>query len=270
MRFRGRARGTIEKSARQLARFVAFIDLEARGTVTGEAVLAFLHSRDVADQTKASDWRAVRAFLNWLAANVPGAPVEMPPGFSPRFRPAPKRLAPSPERVQELIRTMPRDTVSQRRNHAIAATIYCSGCRVSEAVAVERAHVSFEARAFQAYSPKRNEYQLKPLPLALAAVLADWAGNASGSRWLFPCYDNGADGLARHVSKRVFQDAWHAHAPDVWPHDLRRAFASHFGLGLPDLMACLGHHEPRTTMGYVSLSMKNINRTLDSAERFEL
>lgn len=253
----GQAQGTITKYKTHLVVFANFIELEGQGIPTmEEAILIFLAGLKCADQTKASYWRSIRAFLRWCADPEQGYMEPLSPKLKPRFKPARPRLVPAKADVIDVLNALPKATKSERRDRALFHFLYFTGCRAGEALRLRVDDLDFNQCAVVIYAPKVNRYRVIPLAKPLQKIMFSWVGHLPGSH-MFPCFD-GTD-PDRPLGLRTAERRWETHQHSIRArqvltlHDLRRAFTTHLrsaGFGDMDLKDLLGHSSLATTQLY--------------------
>jgi integrase/recombinase XerD len=146
------------------------------------------------------------------------------------------------------------------RMTALLETLYASGMRVSELVALKRiaARPGLEVLAIVG---KGNKERLVPLTDSAKRAMAHYldllaeAGKDKASPWLFPSFGESGHLTRQHFAldlKQVARAAGIAPAR-VSPHVLRHAFASHLlqnGADLRSVQMMLGHADIATTQIY--------------------
>lgn len=158
------------------------------------------------------------------------------------------------------------------RRAALFETLYASGMRVSEALALPSNAALPGTRMLLVYG-KGNKQRLVPLHDRAIEAIAFWQNLArtySGgapSRWLFHSVRNGAKALTRQAAlleiKEAAAAAGLASAEKVSPHVLRHAFATHMHSGGTDLRVLqelLGHAEITTTQIYTHLDTVRLHQ----------
>lgn len=186
--------------------------------------------------------------------------------------PAPSRALPKTlgqdevTRLLDAARNFGRTEADRIRNTALVETLYATGLRVSELVALPIAAVRGDPRMILVRG-KGDKERMVPLSSPARAALAAWltlrdaedeAARAKGkpiSRFLYP-----GPGAAGHLTRQHFylliKDIALAGGVDpsaVTPHTLRHAFATHLLAGGADLrviQTLLGHADLSTTEIY--------------------
>lgn len=284
---RGAAAHTIEAYARDLSEFLAFLVSKGKTAETASAdhlraFLAGLAKKGLAPTSRARKLSAIRQFFRFLLAeglrsDDPSSAID-----SPKLgRPLPKIL--SLEEVEALLKTasdaseQAADGTARRRAHrlyALLETLYATGMRVSELIALPRAVLTTDDRVLT-IKGKGGRERLVPLNDAarealaahLAAVRDDEAKGSGASPWLFP--SSGGE----HLTRQRFGQELKALALQagiepsrVSPHVLRHAFASHLlerGADLRTVQQLLGHADISTTQIYTHVIEERLRRLVE-------
>ena len=258
--------GAYRVDLEQLRTFLASRTLADWASVTQDditAFLAFLQSRGYSDATAARRIAAVRAFFTHLAETqvIPTNPTAAI--ASVKVEASPPHVL-TPTQVDELLELPLRNPSPERlRDKAMFEVLYATGMRVSELIALDRAHLSLEQAEIRCTGKGGRE---RTLPLGEAAVTAleeylDIArpqlarGAAQKTEALF----------LNHRGKRLSrQGVWlilHGYGrelgiDDLTPQTLRHSFAAHTignGADVRSVQALLGHASHSTTQVYTKL-----------------
>ena len=284
---RGAAAHTIEAYTRDLSEFLAFLTGKGGSATTASsdhlrAHLAGLARKGLAPTSRARKLSSIRQFFRFLLAegmrdDDPCSAID-----SPRLgRPLPKIL--SLAEVETLLETAKEaseraaDGTAKRRAlrlYAALETLYATGLRVSELIALPRNVLVADDRVLTVKG-KGGRERLVPLNdtarealLAhLAAVAADEANGKGVSPWLFPS----AGG--QHLTRQRFGQELKGLAlaagiepARVSPHVLRHAFASHLlerGADLRTVQQLLGHADISTTQIYTHVIEERLRRLVE-------
>lgn len=263
----GMSRNTIAAYQRDLDRFFSWNRSSARagihdiGVPTITAFLEYLTSLDLAASSIGRNLVAIRMFFRYLMLEGVLAESTVDLVSSPKlWERLPKVL--SPEIVDALL-TAPLGSTDRyyRRDRALLAVMYATGCRVSEVVGLRMTDVQL-AESYCRCTGKGNKQRLVSLnPVANEAIqryldterphLAAISGRDSGHLFL----SRSGKALNREmVWKLVQRYAVRAGCGgDVSPHTLRHSFATHLLAGGADIRALqemLGHASIRTTQVY--------------------
>ena len=294
---RGATPHTIDAYSRDVSGFLAFLAAKGSGVKVSSVqdasadhvrgYLEVLAREGLAASSRARKLSAIRQFFRFLLSeglrkDDPSSAID-----SPKLgRPLPKVL--SLADVETLIGTAKQacgvsaDGGGQRRAvrlYALLETLYASGLRVSELVALPRNVLAADDRVLT-IKGKGGRERLVPLNDAARAALrahlanlkeaeAD-SGAKSGARspWLFPT-GNGA----QHLTRQRFGQELKALAltsgldpARVSPHVLRHAFASHLlerGADLRTVQQLLGHADISTTQIYTHVIEERLRRLVE-------
>ena len=269
---RGAQSNTLAAYARDLADFSAFL-ARVRRSIAGastdnvRAYLGELSRRDLSAATVARRLSAIRQLFRFLYAegqrrDDPAAVLEGPK----RTRPLPKTLTLA--EVDRLLRTAGasdpsaplRERLREARLACLLETLYATGLRVSELVALPVTAARRDARVIVVRG-KGGKERMVPLNNAakngMAAYLAllERSGREAASKWLFPSFGESGHITRQHLARELKALAATAglRAEQVSPHVLRHAFASHLlhnGADLRVVQTLLGHADISTTQIY--------------------
>lgn len=229
-----------------------------------QVYLLYLRERDYAASTVARKTAAIKSFCHFLmnegimradpAANMTSPKVDK---YVPR--------AMSPDEVDRLLAEPKRVADANRpeaiRDHAMLETLYSTGMRVSELVALDVDDADLENGRVRA-SGKAGRSRYVPLrPTAIAAI----ARYLELGRPTIALGDDRALFLNHRGNRLTRQGFWlilksyaeRAGVQDITPHTLRHSFATHalkHGVGLRDVQHMLGHVSISTTQVYRRLA----------------
>jgi site-specific recombinase XerD len=153
------------------------------------------------------------------------------------------------EEVGELLACLP-----QRSHRVLLTTIYATGLRISEALALSVADIDSRELTILVARGKGNKQRLVPLSPRLLEELRSWWRTHRHPQWIFP--GKGPDQpLAADVVQRACQHAaaYAGLKPGVSPHTLRHTYATELleaGIDLLTIQKILGHTSLRTTLLY--------------------
>ena len=180
--------------------------------------------------------------------------------------PCPKRplklpIVLSPEQVVRFLAC-----VASTKHRAILTTIYATGLRVSEAVALRPADIDSSRMVLRVDQGKGRKDRYVMLSPRLLKVLRDYWRIERPKPWLFP-----GDGADHHISKNAVEQACQkAHRAagidkPVTPHSLRHAFATHLlesGTDVRRIQLLLGHRSLATTSRYLKIATSSLCATV--------
>ena len=180
--------------------------------------------------------------------------------------PMPKRplklpIVLSPEQVVRFLAC-----VAGTKHRAILTTIYASGLRVSEAVALRPADIDSARMVLRVDQGKGRKDRYVMLSPRLLEVLRDYWRIERPKPWLFP-----GDGAGRHITKNAVEQACQkAHRAcgidkPVTPHSLRHAFATHLlesGTDVRRIQLLLGQRSLATTSRYLKVATSSLCATV--------
>jgi integrase/recombinase XerD len=283
---RGAAAHTVEAYTRDLSEFLAFLASKGKKAKSAtpdhlRGYLAQLARKGLAPTSRARKLSAIRQFFRFLLAEGLRADDPCSAIDSPRLgRPLPKIL--SLTEVETLLDTAKHaseraaDGTAKRRAlrlYAALETLYATGLRVSELIALPRNVLAADDRVLT-IKGKGGRERLVPLNDAardalaahLAAVRDDEGRGRGGSPWLFPS-------SAGHLTRQRFGQELKGLAAAagieparVSPHVLRHAFASHLlerGADLRTVQQLLGHADISTTQIYTHVIEERLRRLVE-------
>ena len=180
--------------------------------------------------------------------------------------PMPKRplklpIVLSPEEVVRFLAC-----VASNKHRAILTTIYASGLRVSEAVALRPADIDSARMVLRVDQGKGRKDRYVMLSPRLLELLRDYWRIERPKPWLFP-----GDGADHHITKNAVEQACQkAHRAagidkPVTPHSLRHAFATHLleaGTDVRRIQLLLGHRSLATTSRYLKVATSSLCATV--------
>jgi integrase/recombinase XerD len=284
---RGAAAHTVEAYTRDLADFLAFLAAKGKNAKTAtpdhiRGYLAGLARKGLAPTSRARKLSAIRQFFRFLLGeglrkSDPCSAID-----SPRLgRPLPKVL--SLAEVETLLETAKdasdnaEEGIGRRRAlrlYAALETLYATGLRVSELIALPRNVLTADDRVLTVKGKggrerlvPLNETAQGALQAHLAAVRADEREGRRVSAWLFP--SSGGEHLTRQrfgQELKALALAAGIEPARVSPHVLRHAFASHLlerGADLRTVQQLLGHADISTTQIYTHVIEERLRRLVE-------
>jgi integrase/recombinase XerD len=224
--------------------------------------LHFLRSRSYASSTVARKMAAIKSFFNFLIGEGqlrgdPGARMTAPrvDKYTPRSI--------SPSEVERLLQQPAKEGGSAARrpevarDRAMLETLYATGMRVSELVALDCDDVNLPERRMRCAGRTTRE-RLLPLRESAAEAIDHYLFHA---RPLLVLRDESALFLNHRGNRLTRQGFWlilksyasKADIADITPHTLRHTFATHAlgrGADLREVQQLLGHVSISTTQVY--------------------
>ncbi len=270
---RGAARNTLHAYAADLAEFAAYAAGRGQSPAgaddaTLHAYLASLADAGLSARTAARRLSALRQFHRFLAREEirrddPTALLD-----TPRLpRTLPKYLSES--EVDALLAATGKRPPSQALlARAALETLYATGLRVSELLALPRAALSGDAAVLMIRGKGGRDRIVALSEAARSAAAAMVAAREAPGRWLFPGRDP-RHAMTRQGFAKLLKEVALAAGIDparVSPHVLRHSFASHMlarGADLRSLQLLLGHADIATTQIYTHVLAERLQRLVE-------
>jgi integrase/recombinase XerD len=229
--------------------------------------LLFLRSRNYASSTVARKMAAIKSFFNFLIGEGqlrgdPGARMTAPrvDKYTPRSI--------SPSEVERLLQQPAKEGGSAARrpevarDRAMLETLYATGMRVSELVALDCDDVNLPERRMRCAGRTTRE-RLLPLRASAVEAIDHYLFHA---RPLLVLRDESALFLNHRGNRLTRQGFWlilksyasKADIADITPHTLRHTFATHAlgrGADLREVQQLLGHVSISTTQVYRRMAL---------------
>jgi integrase/recombinase XerC len=280
---RGLSPHTVKGYAEDLMQFAAFLEQEgtdAWGTVGHRDLrryLAELQTNGYARRSMARKLSALRTFYRYLARQEA---VKRNPAVgvtSPKLdRPLPRCV--TADDMERLLQTPDRETPFGLRDAAILETLYSSGMRVSELVALDMSDLPDEDGRVRVIGKRRKE-RVVFLGRAARETIGDYLQRARPV--LARKSRKGLSSPALYLNKnstrltdRAVRLIVHQHieaacvAGGGSPHTLRHSFATHLlenGADLRSVQELLGHSSLATTQIYTHLTQEHLRKVYDAA-----
>jgi integrase/recombinase XerD len=285
---RGAAAKTIEAYSRDLSAFLAYLAQKRTTALAASAdnlrsYLAELSRKGLAPTSRARKLSAIRQFFRFLLGEGLRSDDPCSAIDSPKLgRPLPKILSLAEveallEAASDAVTRAGEGTAKRRalRMQALIETLYATGLRVSELIALPRRVLTTDDRVLTVKG-KGGRERLVPLNDAarkaladhLAEIDADTGKGKAPSAWLFPS-GNGGEPLTRQRFGQELKALALAAGLDpsrVSPHVLRHAFASHLlerGADLRTVQQLLGHADISTTQIYTHVIEERLRRLVE-------
>ncbi len=231
-----------------------------------------LHRRGLAGGSIQRSLSATRSFYNFLGRENgllrnPAASVQAPR----KPRKLPKTL--DADEVSKYL-SFDADSITARRDSAMAELFYSSGLRLAELASLEVDDIDSQSKLLTVTGKGRKTRTVPVGAVALKAI-ARWlqvrppaSAEGGDSRALFTS-NRGRRISVRNIQERLkLQGRKAAMRQDVHPHMLRHSFASHMLESSGDLRAVqelLGHANISTTQIYTHLDFQHLARVYDAA-----
>ena len=221
---------------------------------------------------------AVRTFFRW--AQQTGR-VKADPATNLRSPRTVRRLPPTLEQAEATAMLTAADASANEsggplaiRDVAILETLYATGIRVSELAGLDLGDLDLERRTVRVLGKGRKERTV-PMGGPALRALAAWL---NGPRGTLARPESGAavflGAQGRRIDPRVVRRIVHQAlravdgAPDLGPHGLRHAMATHVlegGADLRSVQEMLGHASLATTQIYTHISDDRLRRAFEQA-----
>jgi integrase/recombinase XerC len=239
------------------------------------AYLAYLNERAYSKATIARKLATLRSFYKYLVktnrcVSNPLSAVRTPKQDKklPRFL--------EYEEVKRLLETPPLETWLGARDRAILETLYSTGIRVSELVALNMDDVDFLGEVLHIRGKGKKE-RITPISSSALQAIQHYmefrnkraqSNSNFDSRVLF-VNKHGHRLSTRSVRRKMDKYLMMAGLdPAISPHTLRHSFATHMlnnGADLRSVQELLGHQSLSTTQVYTHLTTKKLKEVYDSA-----
>ena len=237
--------------------------------------LAFLNDREYSKATIARKLATLRSFYKFLVkrneiAASPVAAVRTPKQEKklPRFL--------EYEEVKRLLETPPTDNWLGARDKAILETLYSTGMRVSELVALNMDDVDFLGEVVHIRGKGKKE-RIAPISSSALAVIQhymEYRNKRAQTNGNFDPKVLFVNKHGRRLSTRSVRRKMDKYLkiagldPAISPHTLRHSFATHMlnkGADLRSVQELLGHQSLSTTQIYTHLTTSKIKEIYDGA-----
>jgi integrase/recombinase XerD len=171
----------------------------------------------------------------------------------------PKRLMPvrSREEVARFLAGVRSPVVSM-----LLRTIYASGLRLAEALALQPEHIDSRRMVLRVLGKGQKERLIPLSPQLLAELRAYWL-KVRPRRWLFPGKNKERQLCASSVQRGCQKICREQGLPRITPHTLRHCYATHLlesGTDLRTIQALLGHYRVGTTALYTHVSLAGLRQ----------
>ncbi len=247
-----------------------------------DAVLAFLdhieRDRGCSVRSRNNRLAAIRSFFRVVALRVPDRLEQVTRIMAIPIKRDDKRLVHylSRDEVRALLAAPDRTVWAGRRDHALLLTLYNTGARVSEIIALRREQVRLDPATgpHVELRGKGRKERIVPLWAETARELRMWFRELGdqGDGVAFPSIHgrglsrDGVDHLLRRAVVTAAAACPSLRAKKVSPHVLRHSTAMHLfqaGVDMAVIALWLGHESLETTHVYVEADLATKERALD-------
>jgi len=237
--------------------------------------LAYLNEKQYSKATIARKLATLRSFYKFLIkryqlSSNPVTEVRTPKQDKklPRFL--------EYEEVKKLLETPPMDSWLGARDRAILETLYSTGMRVSELVALNMDDVDFLGEVVHVRGKGKKE-RITPISSSALQVIQHYMefrnkraqSNANFDSKVLFVNKHGRRLSTRSVRRKMDKYLKMAGLdPSISPHTLRHSFATHMlnnGADLRSVQELLGHQSLSTTQVYTHLSTSKIKEVYENA-----
>lgn len=258
-----------ERTGRSAATF-------ALGDVDAPVVLDFLDHLEAARgnsvRTRNARLTAIRSFMRFASLRDP---VSLPVAQRVLAIPTKRFERPvlgflSREEMQAVLDAPDRKTWSGRRDAVLLTTLYNTGARVSEILALRRVDLLVDRQASLLLHGKGRKERVVPLWPSTAKMIRQWLARSHGADVASVFTNRGGKPLSRSGVRQRLDRAVRRAAErcpslarrHVSPHTIRHTTAMHLlqaGVDLTVIALLLGHEDPSTTHRYLEsdLAMKD-------------
>jgi integrase/recombinase XerD len=267
LRVRNYSPRTQEIYVQQVARFARHFGRSPDQLTTEDIRTYLIHLRET-DRASWSAFKQAVAALRFFYRITLQRPELIPEIPYPRTsKQLPAVL--SPEEVVRLLQA-----VRQPKHRAVLATIYATGLRISEALALKVGDIDSQRMVVNVRQGKGRKDRTVMLSPQLLEVLRCYARQARPTDWLFPgrrrdCpLHETAVQRACVAARRTAGITKRATA-----HALRHSFATHLleaGADLRLIQTLLGHRSVKTTSIYTHVSAQRLHSTPSPFDRLEV
>ncbi len=237
--------------------------------------LAFLNERHYSKATIARKLATLRSFYKFLVkrnhiSSNPVASIRTPKQEKklPRFL--------EYEEIKRLLNTPPVNTWLGARDRAILETLYSTGIRVSELVALNMDDIDFLGEVVHVRGKGKKE-RIAPIGSSALQVIQhymEYRNKRAQSNGNFDSKVLFVNKHGRRLSTRSVRRKMDKYLkmagldPAISPHTLRHSFATHMlnnGADLRSVQELLGHQSLSTTQVYTHLTTRKLKEVYDGA-----
>ncbi len=259
---RGLAEETVRRTGQALERFARFCAPLEPAAVQLEHLASYREElrRKLVEGTVTLLLVRVRGLFRWAQRS---GRLLLDPTRELHLPRLPRRLVRvlTPAELEPLFEQPPPGTPRGLRDRAVLETLYGTGLRRAECVALDLVDLDLAERQLRVRRGKGRRSRLLPLGPHLAGVLAAYLERARPALERAPAAAVFLSGRGRRLSRSALSDLVQRHANraglgPLSPHRLRHSFATHLleaGAQLPHLKALLGHRSLQTTEIYTRI-----------------
>lgn len=259
-RIEGKAESTIEYYRQQLTMFLHNVGKLLPEITTFDLrfyLSAYKERRKVRNRTLDNIRKCLSTFFTWLTDEefIQRNPCR---GLkSIKYRKVMKKAF-SQEELEKL-----KSACENYRDLALVGFLYSTGCRVSEAISINRNSLDLEKRELNVVGKGDKERTVYLTEVAVMYLRLYLSGRQDESPALFigrsggRLTKNGVETALKRIGLR-------AGVENVHPHRFRRTLATNMidrGASLQDVQAILGHEDIRTTQVYVYTNQRNVKNS---------
>ena len=266
----GQATALATEAKPKVAQLLLSVDVDSV-----RAYLAFLNEKQYAKATIARKLATLRSFYKFL---VKRNQLSSNPVVSIRTPKQDKKLPRFLEydQVKKLLETPPVNTWLGARDRAIFETLYSTGMRVSELVALNMDDIDFLGEVVHIRGKGKKE-RLAPIGSSALQVIQhymEFRDKRAQSNSNFDAKVLFVNKHGRRLSTRSVRRKMDKYLkiagldPAISPHTLRHSFATHMlnnGADLRSVQELLGHQSLSTTQIYTHLTTKKLKEVYESA-----
>ncbi|MTV49891.1 tyrosine-type recombinase/integrase [Heliobacillus mobilis] len=172
--------------------------------------------------------------------------------------------------VEQLIESVDDGSMRGKRDRAILATMFYSGLRLAETVALQMDDVSLEEGTLEVQHGKGDKYRVVPIHPKLQAILRDYLDHIrpdTSSPYFFPGvrgHQLGKSTVRLIVYRAAKTSELHK---SISPHVLRHSIASRLAqvddVDILDISKFLGHSRLSTTKIYLHADLKHLREAIE-------
>lgn len=274
---RGLKTSTIAAYQKTLEQFRVYIRLRQGnaepGQVTARQVLEYVnhlrHDRHNGDAAVGRHVTVMKNFYRAIVAMGHLEPAANPLAHFPKMKAKPRKLPVvlSPEEVQKMLASPPKDIVLGLRDRAILALLYGTGIRASECATLTEQDTDLEASTVRVVGKGGHERSI-PLNPKVAESLAAYrrVRGEVPQRGAFFRSRTGKAMSRGAIYERVRTHARRARiGKRVSPHTLRHTFATHLvrtDAKLPTIRDLLGHRSISSTQIYLHVTAEDLRQAV--------